>query len=237
MMALIAYLLRSYTRSQRYFAPFAGLVIAVLVLYSYKPNPVMNSYAATAVLLFIGCAWMGLSFLNHEYSVQTQITIVHLRSARKYTAGRLITLALLTSLLDLLIVIYPLVSDRFDEPAGGYRILLALAGHGLLGMLGIAIALYLQASWVKKSSHAVGILLAIIAISIGATKISSLLPAQWLLLALLLPPVSPVMDTLMNADTLPISDVLLSFVHIFLYTAVLVALHIYLSGRKDNNKN
>ncbi|ULO09954.1 hypothetical protein H1230_14990 [Paenibacillus sp. 19GGS1-52] len=237
MMALIAYLLRSYTRSQRYFAPFAGLVIAVLVLYSYKPNPVMNSYAATAVLLFIGCAWMGLSFLNHEHSVQAQITIVHLRSARKYTAGRLITLALLTLLLDLLIVIYPLVSDRFDEPAGGYRILVALVGHGLLGMLGIAIALYLQASWVKKSSHALGILLAIIAISIGATKISSLLPAQWQLLTLLLPPVSPMMDTLMNADTLPISDVLLSFVHVFLYTAVLVALYLYLSGRKDNNKN
>jgi hypothetical protein len=103
-------------------------------------------------------------------------------------------------------------------------------------MLGVAISLYLQSSWVKKSSHAVGILLAIISISIGGTKISSLLPASWIQLRLLLPPVSPVMDALMNADTLPVSDVLLSFVHIFLYTALLIGLYLYISGRKDYYK-
>lgn len=79
MRSLIAYFLRSYTFSQRYFAPVAGTLIAVLILYSYKPNPVMNSYAASAVMLFVGCAWLGLSFLNHEQAVQRQVAVVHLQ--------------------------------------------------------------------------------------------------------------------------------------------------------------
>ncbi|WP_339248955.1 hypothetical protein [Paenibacillus sp. FSL P2-0136] len=68
--------MHSYTVSQRFFGPVAGVIIAVLILYSYKPNPVMSSYSATAVFLFIACAWLGLSFLNHEQAVQKQVVIV-----------------------------------------------------------------------------------------------------------------------------------------------------------------
>lgn len=76
MKGLIGYFLHSYTVSQRFFGPVAGVIIAVLILYSYKPNPVMSSYSATAVFLFIACAWLGLSFLNHEQAVQKQVVIV-----------------------------------------------------------------------------------------------------------------------------------------------------------------
>lgn len=118
MNSLIAYMLRSYTRSQRYFGPLAGIVIAVQILYSYKPNPVMNSYAATAVMLFISCAWMGLSFLNHEHPVHRQIAVVHLRSAVKHSVGGILSLAFLTLLLDLILVIYPWVTGHFAESPG-----------------------------------------------------------------------------------------------------------------------
>lgn len=87
MKGLIGYFLHSYTVSQRFFGPVAGVIIAVLILYSYKPNPVMSSYSATAVFLFIACAWLGLSFLNHEQAVQKQVVIVQLRSARRYSMG------------------------------------------------------------------------------------------------------------------------------------------------------
>ena len=129
MRPLIAYMLRSYTRSQRYFAPLSGMVIAVLVLYSYKPNPVMNSYAATAVIMFVGCASLGLSFLNHEHVVQRQVIIVHLRSARKYSVGGILSLAILILLLDVLIVLYPMIAGEFSEKVGTYRLILALIGH------------------------------------------------------------------------------------------------------------
>ncbi|MFC3746445.1 hypothetical protein [Paenibacillus sp. GCM10012306] len=237
MTSLVVYMLRSYTLSQRYFAPFASIIIAVLVLYSYTPNPVMNSYAATAVILFTGCAWLGLSFLNHEHPVQRQLTTVHLRSIRKYNMGSLLTLGVLILLLDLLIVVYPLVTGRFDEKAGLYRIMLALVGHALLGMLGIAISLFLQSSMIKKASHATGILLGVIIVSIGGTKITELLPGSLTYLRLLLPPVSSVMDAMMNADQIPGVDMLIPFLHIFIYTALLIGFYSYIAGKRDMNKN
>ncbi|MDQ0193338.1 hypothetical protein [Paenibacillus wynnii] len=236
MISLMAYLMRSYTRSQRYFAPLSGMVIAVLVLYSYKPNPVMNSYAATAVILFIGCAAMGLSFLNHEHAVQRQVVIVHLRSARIYSIGGILSLTLLALLLDVMIVVYPMITGRFSEPVGIYRFLLALIGHGLLGLLGISISLFLQSSWVAKRSHAVGLMLAIIILSIGGTQISSLLKGPLIPLRLILPPVAPVMNALMNGDTLPGSSMLLSFVHVSLYIFLLIGIYLFRSGTKDYSR-
>ncbi|WP_410510922.1 hypothetical protein PaeBR_12375 [Paenibacillus sp. BR2-3] len=233
MMPLISYLLKSYTRSQRYFAPLAGVVIAVLVLYSYRPNPVMNSYAASAVILFIGCASLGLSFLNHEHPVQRQLAIVHLRSARRYSMGGILALGILTLLFDVIIVMYPVITGQFSEPAGIYRIILALIGHALLGMLGVSLSLMLQSSWVPKRNHSTGLILGILILSIGGTQISGLLTGPLLPLRLLLPPVAPVMNALMDGDTLPVSSMLSSFVHVLLYIALLMSVYLYKSGYKD----
>ncbi|AIQ41933.1 hypothetical protein R50912_19245 [Paenibacillus sp. FSL R5-0912] len=232
--ALIRYFLRSYSISQRYFGPIAGIIITVLILYSYKPNPVMNSYSATAVFLFVACCWLGLSFLNHEHAVQKQVVIVQLRSARRYSIGGILTLGLLTLLLDLFIVIYPVVTGSFNEPAGLDRILLAFTGHALLGMLGIVVSLYLQSSWVSRTSYAAGLMLITIILSISASKVAELVPGP--VVPVLLPPVFPVMDAMMNADTLPVSTLLRAYAHALVYIILLTGFYIYRSGRMDYNK-
>ncbi|AIQ59064.1 hypothetical protein [Paenibacillus borealis] len=234
MKALIGYFLHSYSVSQRYFGPVAGIIIAVLILYSYKPNPVMNSYSATAVFLFVACAWLGLSFLNHEHAVQKQVAIVQLRSARRYSIGGILTLVLLTLLLDLFIVIYPVVTGSFNEPAGLGRILLAFTGHALLGVLGIAISLYLQSSWVSRTSYAAGLMLITIILSVSAGKVAELVPGP--IVPVLLPPVYPVMDAMMNADALPLSSLLGAYAHVLVYIILLTGFYIYRSGRMDYNK-
>jgi hypothetical protein len=231
---LIGYFLRSYSVSQRFFGPVAGIVIAVLILYSYKPNPVMNSYSATAVFLFVACAWLGLSFLNHEHAVQKQVVIVQLRSARRYSIGAILTLALLTLLLDLVIVMYPVMNGSFNEPAGLGRIVLAFAGHALLGWLGITLSLYLQSSWVPKASYAAGMMLILIVLSISASKVAELVPGP--IVGVLLPPVFPVMDAMMNADALPVLSVLRTYAHALVYILLLAGFYIYRSGRMDYNR-
>jgi hypothetical protein len=235
MKALIAYYLRSYSVSQRYFGPVAGIIIAVLILYSYKPNPVMNSYAATAVILFVGCAWLGLSFLNHEHPVQKQVVIVQLRSARRYSIGGILTLGLLALLMDLIIVIFPVVTGRFNEPPGIDRLLLAFAGHALLAVLGIAVSLYLQSSWVSRTSYAAGLLLVIITLSIGGGTVAELVPGP--VVPLLLPPVFPVMNAMMNADEWSLSTVLGTYAHALVYIILLAGYYVFRSGRMDYNKS
>jgi hypothetical protein len=194
----------------------------------------MNSYSATAVFLFAGCAWLGLSFLNHEHAVQKQVVIVQLRSARRYSIGGILTLVLLTFLLDLFIVIYPVMTGRFNEPAGLERILLAFTGHAVLGLLGIAISLYLQSSWVPRTSYAAGLMLITIILSISAGKVAELVPGP--VVHVLLPPVFPVMDAMMNADDQQVSSLLGSYAHALVYIILLAGFYIYRSGRMDYNK-
>lgn len=235
MWSLIAYMLRSYTLSQRYFGPVAGTVIAVLILYSYKPNPVMSSYAASAVILFVGCSWMGLSFLNHDQAVQRQLTVVHLRSALKFNAGTMVTMGLIAVVLSVMIVIFPVWTGQFADAVGFYRLIIALAGHALLGLLGVSISLYLQVSRINKNSYAVGLMLTILILSIGGTKLEALIPGP--VMPVLLPPVSPVMDALMNADELPFKTVLGALGHALLYITVLIGFYMYRSSRIDYNKS
>lgn len=234
MKGLIGYFMRSYSVSQRYFGPVAGMIIAVLILYSYKPNPVMSSYSATAVFVYAGCAWLGLSFLNHEHAVQKQVVIVQLRSARRYSLGAILTLVLMILLLAVPVVLYPVVTGSFVEPAGLQRILLAYAGHVLLGILGSSLALYLQSSWVPRRSYAAGIMFIVLILSISAGKLAELIPRP--LVQVLLPPVYPVMDKLMNAEALPLGTVLAAYGLALAYICILAGVYLYRSGRMDYNK-
>ena len=60
--SLIHYMLASYTRSYRYFAPMAFMLISVVFIYSYRPNPIMDSYAVTAISVCrLRLAWFELS--------------------------------------------------------------------------------------------------------------------------------------------------------------------------------
>jgi hypothetical protein len=235
MKPLILYLLRSYSSSQRYFAPLAATLIPMLILYSYKPNPVMSSYSATAVIQFVGSAWLGISFLNHQQPVQRQVSIVRLRSAVRHSIGELLTLVVLTMLLVLINVLYPVATGSFGEHPGLLQMVMAITGHLLCGFLGIAISLYLQASWVPKNSYAIGLMLTVIVLSIGGAGVASIVPGPFV--PVLLPPVSRLMDAMMNADGQPQSVFWNAALHALLYISVLTGLYLFRTSRMDFNKS
>ncbi|UQZ37213.1 hypothetical protein C2I18_28945 [Paenibacillus sp. PK3_47] len=235
MMPLIVYLLRSYSASQRYFAPMAGILIPVLILYSYTPNPVMSSYAATAVILFAGSAWLGLSFLNHQPPVQRQVSAVHMRSAVRYSFGELLTLIILTLSFTLIIVLYPLVTGSFDGPAGMNQLVMAITGHFLCGLLGVVISLYLQASWIPKHSYAIGLMMIVIILSIGGAEVASFVPG--LFVQVLLPPVSSLMEEMMHGDSPADTAFWGAALHALIYISLLAGMYLLRTSRKDFNKS
>nr|WP_144921905.1 hypothetical protein [Paenibacillus bovis] len=58
MLELIKYSLHDYVRSHKYFAPISTYIILIIVFYTYKPNPVLDSYAVTASMLYVVSAWL-----------------------------------------------------------------------------------------------------------------------------------------------------------------------------------
>lgn len=230
---LLRYLLASYTRSYRYFAPIAFMFISVLILYSYKPNPVMDSYAVTSTLLFIGCAWLGTNFLNHDQGRQNVLLILHTGSSKIFYATQYAVLALIGSIISLATVLYPMMTGMFDESVGLSRFLIALMAHILLSGLGAAIALFFQSGWIENQGRASGLMLILIVLSIAGLSIADSLPSAIRIVVYLLPPASLMIDMLMHVDQRGIVRSLYTLLITFGYTVVLLTIYLKASLAKD----
>lgn len=230
---LLRYLLASYTRSYKYFAPIAFMVITVLLLYSYRPNPVMDSYAVTSSLLFIGFAWLGMNFLNHDQGRQTSLLILHTGSARTFFVTQYAVLVMIGVVISTISVIYPMMTGMFDEPVGVMRFFLALLAHLSLAWLGSAIALFFQSGWIENQGRAVGLILILIVVSIAGLSLADSLPDGFAIVAYVLPPASPMIDMLMHADEQAFWNSAVTLTYTLGYTAALIIIYLKATCAKD----
>ncbi len=230
---LLRYLIASYTRSYRYFAPFSFMIISVLLLYSYKPNPVMDSYAVTSTLLFMGFAWMGMTFLNHDQGRQTSLLLLHTGSAGVFYVTQYAVLVTFSAIMSTMAVIYPILTGMFNEPVGMERFVIAWLAHLLLSLLGSAISLYFQSGWIENQGRAIGLICIVVILSIAGLSVVSSLPGKMTFMAYILPPVSLMIDMLMHADEQGLIKCAWALLYTFGYTAVLFLVYLNRACTKD----
>lgn len=230
---LLQYLWVSYTRSSRYFAPMAFMVILLFILYSYKPNPVMDSYAVTSMLLFIGFAWLGMNFLNHDQGRQSVLLILHTGSARTFYATQYVVLVMMGIVLSVVSVAYPILTGMFVETVGVGRFILAMMSHLSMALLGAGIALYFQSGWIENQGRAVGLLLILIVVSIAGLSLGDSLPYGFRIVAYILPPASMIIDMLMHTHERSVISSVLTILYTFAYTVGLLIIYIKLACTKD----
>ncbi|NMO96257.1 hypothetical protein [Paenibacillus lemnae] len=227
------YLLTSFTRSYQYFGPLAFIVIFVLFLYSYRPNPVMDSYAVTSCVIFIGSAWLGMNFLNHDHGRQTGLLILHVQSSKLFYWIQFASAAVIGLMLSASIVIYPLWSGMFDRSVSMAEFGLAITAHMLLALLGISLSLYVQNSWIPNRGRAAGLLLLMLVLSMSGLSMQGELPAEVRWLVYLLPPVSPIIEMLMKESEVAVSSKILIIVYVSGYIALLAGVYLHASSAKD----
>ena len=230
---LLRYLLVSYTRSYRYFSPIAFMIISVMILYSYKPNPVMDSYAVTSTFLFIGCAWLGTSFLNHDQGRQTVLLILHTGSARVFYSTQYAVLVLIGLIMSAAVVLYPMLTGMFGVTVGLSRFVVALTAHILLSGLGAAVALFFQSGWIENQGRATGLMLILLVLSIAGISLADSLPGSLRMMVYLLPPASPMIDMLMHAEKRGMLSGAYALVYAFGYIAALLLIYLKAACAKD----
>ncbi|MEC0373465.1 hypothetical protein [Paenibacillus chibensis] len=234
MIALARFMLRSYTRRHTYFAPLAATLIAMFILYSYKPNPVMDSYSVTSVFLFLGAAWMGRTFLNHVSPQQEQLHVTQIGSMKKYLLSQMMALFVPIVLFTVLFILFPIVTKMFVRPVHADELWLAAFGHLVMGMLGAALSLFFQTALMPNGARATAMLLIVVIVSIGAKSITAHLPSPLAWLRWLLPPVSSLMDGLLNTGTTVSPHEVWGMVGYGLaYSLALVLVYMYVSVRRD----
>ncbi|MEO2203971.1 hypothetical protein ABGV42_09480 [Paenibacillus pabuli] len=233
MIHLTLYLLRHYIRSQKYFAPVVMYVIAMLLIYSYRPNPIADSYSVTAMLLFFGSAWLGLSVMNAEPAGQIQLLVLHAGSRRKVIFGQLWCAWMMQCALVIITVLYPVMFGMFERQPTGGEWMMAWFGHLALSLLGLGVSLFFQKSYVPRFSRSLPGLIVLLLLSFVQGSLTNHLPEwlQWL--NKVLPPAFYLVREMMIFEEAKWGAVLLSIIWAVMYAFVLVSIHVWLSGRRD----
>lgn len=233
MLALIRYQLQLFARSYRYFAPMTLYLIFIAWIYSMIPNPVMSSYASTSVCLFLVAAWLSFNFYSTEPPTQQQLTLMHSRSGIRYHASRMATVWVAAFPLTLFAVLYPIIRGSFDRAPTAIEMAVSLYGHLLFTWMAIVLtALFCSKIGTQLISKLGGLVLAL-TLSLAVPGLAEWLPSplQWLLWVV--PPASPIIDTLMNFDALGEAPAIAKLVWPSLYTLALSLLTVvYLQIRR-----
>lgn len=233
MRALIGFLLRNYTRSHRYFPPFAACLFAVMMNYSVKPNPVMETYGNTGIFIYVTAAWVAYQMFVGENQVQEQLSILHLGSFVRYQWGKIAACLLIMTGLSLFTVLYPIVFDKFNEPVGLPRFFYAGLIHIELACLGIVIA-YLWSSALRvKTSMAIAGVLLLIALSPAQGTVAEALPAMLEPLLWLLPPAHASLSLFMKDAALSVHVKIGYVLWPLIYSGAAFSLMIALARRRQ----
>jgi hypothetical protein len=228
---LIKYSLHDYIRSHKYFPPVSTFFIFIIVFYTYKPNPVIDSYAVTALILYIISAWLCISILSVDQPVQKQLMILHMKSGNRYYLSKLISVWLVTMVLTVYAIVYPIVFEMFKEPVTLSTGFVSFANHILLATLAICVGSLFSKGDNPVNSYG-GLSLTVI-ISIAALGIYDVLPPTFKNIVWILPPSMITQTPLNDWSGESISELsIIPFSWIIIYSFLLVMLFLKLAKRK-----
>ncbi|MBR2566810.1 MAG: hypothetical protein IKE29_19650 [Paenibacillus sp.] len=230
---LCRYLLQHHLRSQRFFAPMVIYVTTVMLFYSYKPNPIADSYSFTAMLLFGGAAWLGLMVMNTEPSGQIQLLIVHTGSKRKIAVGQMICAWIMALSLTVFTVGYPVLFGMFNRHPTANEWIITWSGHLTLSLLGISIAVFFQKSYISRFSRSMPALIIVLILSFIQVSLAEKLPEALRWIAGILPPAIYLVQEMMNTETMMLSSYFGIVLWNMVYAVVLLIIHFGWVNRRE----
>lgn len=231
---LIKYSLHDYIRSHKYFPPISTFFILIFVFYTYTPNPIIDSYAVTALILYVISAWLCISVLSLDPPVQRQIMILHIGSLNRYYLSKLISVLLISIMLTVYAFIYPIVFNMFNETVTITIGLVSLLNHILLGILGICVASLFSKVITESAVNSFGGLSLIIVISLAALGIYDVLPSFLKNIVWIIPPAASTQSSLINWNGESIMSLsIFPFIWIIIYSMLLLYLFLKLARRSQ----
>ncbi|MCF3943771.1 hypothetical protein [Oceanobacillus alkalisoli] len=229
---LIKYTLHDYIRSHKYFPPISTFIIIIFVFYTYTPNPIIDSYAVTAVVLYIISAWVCLSMLQLDPPVQRQLMAIHVGSWNRYYLSKLVSVLVISIILSAFAFLYPIVFKMFSEPVTFTTGLVTFANHIILSILGISLASLFSKVIMKSTINSFGGLTLTIVLSLAAVGIERVLPPFLKNILWILPPATITQIPLLDWNGRHIDNLaLFPFIWVIIYSFIITFLFLQLAKR------
>lgn len=229
---LLIYLIRNYSRSYRFIPPLFTYLIFIGMFYTYRPNPVMESFAVTTVLSYIITAWICYSFMQSESLIQEEITLLHLRNPAKYYIGLIASILLISLFLLIVSMAYPIIGNKFDRPVITEDIIVGVLSHLGLSFLGAAIVVFFNGKFIRRPSVAIGGILVVLILSFCQEAIISQLGSSLEWITWLIPPAFHSMNLLMNYDSYSAGGMIWLLMVPFIYSLILMTIFVQWMKRR-----
>lgn len=112
---LVIYQYKKFITAYQYIAPCMFFLTALIMLYFYSGQPILSSFASSAIILLFIMTWLTTIILNLENIEEQQLLFVQLNGKRKYILGKLVFSCLVSIPFILFAVAYPIVTMRFEQ--------------------------------------------------------------------------------------------------------------------------
>jgi hypothetical protein len=154
---------------RRLLAPLTLLAFAVIGVYAYRPNEVQGSFAVTAVLGAMFCAWL-VTATEREIppSADAILTVAAGGPARAWR-GRLALVAIFTLAVTVVFLVWPTATDAFDRTPGIGDLGAAALAHAACGALGGCLGLLLAPPARAATTFAATTGLVLISVAVAGT--------------------------------------------------------------------
>lgn len=233
MIRLLRYQLINYVRTYKYVPPFSIFILFIVVNYTFVPNPILDSYTFTSLMLFFLMGWFTITIFHAEDAGQKVITILHSKGQNTYNMALFTICIAIGFCLSSVSVIYPILIDAFGVKPRLLHIMMGFLSHFSLSVLAIALSAIFTRELVKNKQNTWWGVLSILIISVAIASLKSeILQVKGLIW--LLPPVHLSLEMMSSDDELKsMPDIFYwQFAWIFVYSILIIGLFFFLLKRK-----
>ncbi|QDQ02008.1 ABC transporter permease [Lysinibacillus fusiformis] len=230
---LLRYQLINYLRTYKYVPPFSIFILIMVVNYTFVPNPILNSYSFTSIMLFFLMGWFTITLFHAEDEGQKIITILHSKGQSAYYGSLFIVCIAIGFCLSMVSVIYPILIGAFGEQPRVLHIIMGFLSHFSLAVLAIALSAIFTRELVKNRQNTWWGVLSILIIAVAIVTLKSvILPVKGLIW--LFPPLHLALEMMSSDDSLKNIPYVFywQFAWIVIYSMLLIGLYFFILHHK-----
>lgn len=176
-LAAAGYHAGALVRSRRVVGPLAGLLLMLLGVYAYRPNPVAGTVATTAFLLFPLAAWLAVALAATEAPSQRDATASTLGGPGRAALARL-GAGVAVGLVGVgLLVVAPLLVDAYDRPVHAGDIAWAVLVHAGALLAGLTLGGLVAPPVLRRSAAAMALVAVVWALGVPVDAAAADAPA------------------------------------------------------------
>lgn len=233
MSAFIRYQLISFVRSLKFIPPFAIFLVWVFILYAYKNVPILSSYGASSIAMYLIMTWITMAIFTLDEESEKHILISHLKRKVSYLFGKWLTILVVMIPLLLFSIFYPILADSFKGDMSLSLYVYAFYSHLAFTTFGIFVGTLFSATKLATKKYAWLSSVLIIVISLSSKSIIEISSFfKWIMWVF--PPVFNVVGYMEGEDQVLLnSSVIIDSVFVAIYIIIGAVMLVSLFIKKE----